>query len=135
MPKASFARGPVVGHLLVEDELGYGRGVLTTVLLGPAHGEPAAVGELAAHGSGHVQVFVRRLDEPVTPLARQLGLEEVCEALLGRSFSSLVNLYCMGCSYFVILAAEPEVYLANIGSDTVSSDLLTGVQFEMANFE
>ena len=33
-----FARGPVVGHLLVEDELGNGRCVLTAVLLGPAHG-------------------------------------------------------------------------------------------------
>ena len=74
-----LARGAVIGHLLVEDELRDGRRALAAVLLGPAEGEPAAVGELAAHSSSQVGVFVSGLDEAVAPLARQFLFQEGAE--------------------------------------------------------
>ena len=76
-----LAGGSVVGHLLVEDELGDGRGVLATVLLGPTEGKPTAVGKLATHGAFELRVLLRRLDKAVAPPWGQLGSQEIPKLL------------------------------------------------------
>ena len=72
---------PVIGALLGEDDLAGERGVLSAVLLGPGHGEPALVGHHLLEALVGLEGALRLVVHAAEPVVGQLGGVEVADLL------------------------------------------------------